>query len=499
MEGGYPTNGERRVWMAKSQQDAGGSVAALRSIGAKSCRGDRPSRWARREQGKASAGNMDEDVDMDKSVPARTVSVADDEDSAIEPCATRPRLVPRAAKGAPGTIRSVCVVGGGPSGLGCCRVLCEAGLDVTLIQESRGLGGKLCTKYVNGKDDPTLHFDMGVQLMKPAGPLKDVLGDAVAPWPAAGRFKAIKCEGNWEKWKIAGVSDIRTDGYCVGVPSMSSIGHHLAEQCKGLDIHVDRTAHVVGQRPSTRQWQVEWERGAPTGGQLRYRPELKDVPNEVGSGQFDAVVLAFEANKIVRGCKSGYKQTQPSATPFIQREARKAKTCQLWNLMVAFDVELPMPWDAANVEGHHAIAWVAVDSSKPQRARTPQCFMVFSTREWADWKKWTQREVERAFLDEFLWFLEEVLGQRPPKPSFVLSGRWGNSTEAVLTRDRPAGEFPLRATGFHHQPAEVVWDAASRMGATGDWTRGFSVSDAYAGGVELATALLAENDRVAGA
>ena len=32
----------------------------------------------------------------------------------------------------------VCVVGGGPSGLACCRSLCDAGIQVVLIQESRG-------------------------------------------------------------------------------------------------------------------------------------------------------------------------------------------------------------------------------------------------------------------------------------------------------------------------------------------------------------------------
>lgn len=39
----------------------------------------------------------------------------------------------------PGPSRSsVCVIGGGPSGLACCRTLCDAGLQVVLIQESRG-------------------------------------------------------------------------------------------------------------------------------------------------------------------------------------------------------------------------------------------------------------------------------------------------------------------------------------------------------------------------
>jgi len=410
----------------------------------------------------------------------------------LPPCA-KMRLSPRdAAPVGMGPIQSVCVVGGGPSGLACCRKLCDAGLKVTLVQESRGLGGKLCTKFVNGKDDPTLHFDMGVQLLQPAGPFREALAGVVKPWPLSGRFKRILCSGDWRHWQMVGSSDIPTEGLVVGVPSMSSVGRQLAEQCRGLVLHVDRTAHVRGQDPKTGMWEVEWKREAATGGQLRYRPELAHVPTEVGRGVFDAVVLAFEANKVVRGCKSGYKMTQPSATPEIRsRIARRAKTSQIWNLMVAFDSALSMPWDAASVEGHPSIAWVAVDSSKPERARAPQCFMVFSTKAWADWKQWGKREVESVFLEEFLVFLQRVLGFRPPQPSFVLSGRWGNNTDSVLTGDVPQGEFPMRTLGHHDSPASVVWDPAGRMGATGDWVRGFSVSDAYSAGVEIGEAILA--------
>jgi hypothetical protein len=332
---------------------------------------------------------------------------------------------------------------------------------------------------------------MGVQLLQPIPLLRAALEGVVEPWPSPGRFKQICCSGNWDKWQIDKVHDLATDGYVVGVPSMSAIGRHLAEQCKGLAIHIDRTAHVRGQDVHTGQWEVEWKREAATHGQLRYRPELANVPTQIDRDTFDAVVLAFEANKIVRGCKSGYKMVQPSATPMIRNQiAGRAKTSQIWNLMVAFSEELPMPWDAANIEGHRSLAWVAVDSSKPSRCRTPQCFMVFSTLEWANWKQWSQREVEHALLDEFLGFLQVVLRKRPPKPSFVLSGRWGNNTETVLTGDRPCGEFPMRALGHHEAPAAAVWDAKARMGATGDWTRGFSVNDAFTAGLEMATAVM---------
>lgn len=273
---------------------------------------------------------------------------------------------------------------------------------------------------------------------------------------------------------------------------MSAIGRHLAQKCKDLKIHIDRTAIVRGRDPDTGRWEVEWKREAATGGQVRYRPELAAGPTEVARADFDAVVLAFEANKLLRGCKSGYKMVQPSATPYLRKQLSggKTRTSQMWNLMVAFDVELPMPWDAAAIEGHRSLSWVAVDISKPQRARVPQCFQLFSTQAWADWTKWGKREVERELLVEFLGFLEVVLGRRPPKPCFVLSGRWGNNTEAVLTGVPPKGEFPMRALGHYEGRADVVWDEAMSMGATGDWVRGFSVSDAYSAGVELAEDIL---------
>jgi len=401
---------------------------------------------------------------------------------------------------APSNAPAVCVIGGGPSGLGCCRRLCDAGMRVTLIQESRGLGGKLCTKFVNGKDDPTLHFDMGVQLLRPAGALAEELQGVVAPWPRPGRYKELRCEGSWEKWRIKDVKDLPVTGLVVGTPSMSAIGRHLAERCPNLEVHVDRTAHVQGRRRTgLRQWSVQWSRAEANAGQLRYRPELAEGASEVSYRNFDAVVLAFEANKILQGCKSGYKMVPPSVTPALrQRLSGKTKTSQIWNLMVAFDRELPVPWDACHVLNHGSLAWLAVNSSKPQRERVPQCFMVFSTKEWASWKQWSKKEVERVLLQDFLALLAEALDSWPPEPCFVLSGRWGNNTEAVLSSVRPSGEFPMRSLGHFEGATAPLWDREDRMGATGDWARGFSVSDAYSAGVELAEAMLLDFDKLKG-
>merc|ERR1711988_618327 len=91
-----------------------------------------------------------------------------------------------------------------------------------------------------------------------------------------------------------------TDGLVVGVPSMSAVGHQLLAACgKDLELHTDRTARVAGSKGE--QWHVRWSRGRGNAGQIRTRPELAKPEAEQGA-DFDSVVLAYEANKVQKGC-----------------------------------------------------------------------------------------------------------------------------------------------------------------------------------------------------
>ena len=77
-------------------------------------------------------------------------------------------------------------------------------------------------------------------------------------------------------------------------------------------------------------------------------------------------------------------------TPALRPKLSGTKTSQIWNLMVAFDRELPMPWDAAVIKGHGSLAWVAVDSSKPERALLFRSFQTSTD---------LRRSQERQFLN----------------------------------------------------------------------------------------------------
>mmetsp|Transcript_54446 Transcript_54446/g.74420 ORF Transcript_54446/g.74420 Transcript_54446/m.74420 type:complete len:731 (-) Transcript_54446:238-2430(-) len=401
------------------------------------------------------------------------------------------------------TSSSVCVVGGGPAGLACCATLRQAGVRVCLVQESRGVGGKLCTKYAGkgGKKDPTLHFDMGVQMFKPHGEMVEAVKEVVAPWPAPGRFVELAAPPT----ASAGIHITRrlpTEGLVVGVPTMSRVGRHLLERVQGIDgakeameIHLDRTAVVHG-KTTQGEWLVRWGQGRANNSQLRTRPELQQRAAQE-QGAFDAVILAFEANKIKKGCGSGYKQVGSSSTPRITRALREVRTGQVWNLMLAFASPVgPLDWDAAVIVGNPTVAWMANDSSKPGRAVQPECWMAFSTIAWASKKRWSKREVEQQLREAVCGLLKRATGGRKlPRVVFTEAGRWGNSTLTCTNGVTSKAEFPARCLLLSEEkkepaPPESVWDRNEQMGACGDWAAGFSVSDAYASGVTLANEIL---------
>ena len=174
----------------------------------------------------------------------------------------------------------VCVVGGGPAGLGCCKRLCEhPGFLVTMVVEGRGIGGRMCTKYPNGRDDPSLAFDFGVQRIQLRGNLLADLEacaleagtDLVAAWPAPGKLSRLTFTADGS----ATAQPQASAGSVVGYPSFGVLGRALVTSCETLEVHGDRTARVTRRDPRTGRWCVEWGRAAPTGGQARTREDLR--------------------------------------------------------------------------------------------------------------------------------------------------------------------------------------------------------------------------------
>lgn len=376
-------------------------------------------------------------------------------------------------------IRSVCIIGGGPAGIACGLSLVDAGLKVTLIQEARGLGGRACTRMPRGRDNP-IQFDFGVQMMRLRGPLLQKLKklNLIEQWPKdPTRLRRFTFNFN-----IDFSSSVIQGDFYVGVPRMSVAFRTLAESGgPNLKIILDQSAEVTGRIAN--QVQVAWKRSSANRGQSIVRQDLKDGGTRRSDGMFDAVVLAFEALKIVRGCKSGYKKAMPSATPYLRKAAQKIQHHQIRVLMIAFAKPLNVNFDGAEIQSHSTIRWIANNSSKPNRPSGPQCWVVHSTSDfgWNCERNHIHRnEVQRILKREFLIILQRIGVKHIPHVVFTQHARWGACTSTVLDGSR-----------------ECVWDERNRTGGCGDWCKMSSsddlysrVCDAYESGLAMASKII---------
>lgn len=385
-------------------------------------------------------------------------------------------------------IETVCIIGGGPAGIACGVTLAEAGIKVTLIQEARGLGGRACTRMPLGRENP-IQFDFGVQMLRLRGPMLEKMLDLglVKKWGDSNRLRRFTFANRGAELKT---SQLEGDFY-VGIPRMSIAFRKLAESAgPNLKVILDRSAEVTSR--SVGQTQVMWKRSSANRGQAVVRKNLNDGETRDQFGMFDSVVLAFEALKIVRGCKSGYKKARPSATPYLRKEAQKIRHHQIRVLMIAFEKPIDVRFDGAEIKGHQNIRWIANNSSKPDRPRGPECWVVHSTVQYGvhcERKRIHKKEVERTLKNDFFDILKRTAGARRisiPKVRFTQIARWGACTTTVLDGTR-----------------ECVWDPPNRMGGCGDWCKAKDINDlygrvcdAYESGIAMGNKIIEHNGKL---
>lgn len=169
----------------------------------------------------------------------------------------------------------VAVIGAGPAGLAAAAALARAGRRVTVLEKSRGIGGRLATRRTRAG----LDFDHGAPAV-PGRPL------AFAAW-LDGAISA-GCGATWA-------------GGVVGLPGMSGLMRPLAE---GLDIRF--STEVTAIRPDAGGWLVAC-------GEEQER--------------FAAVVCTAPAPQTARLC---------AAIPAIAEAAAAARMAPCWALMAAW-------------------------------------------------------------------------------------------------------------------------------------------------------------------
>lgn len=363
----------------------------------------------------------------------------------MPPRSPAPAPRPRRAR-TPSTPRHFAVVGAGLAGIACARTLVQAGHQVTVFEKSDQVGGRTASC-------DTLHgsFDAGAQYFtvrdeRFAQALATVPG-VCRPW-SANTVRVLDAAG-----RVASASQPPREAHWVACPGMDGLARAWAEplQQAGL-LHTD--ARVVC---------IERDRLQPTGWQVS--TENAKGEQQVLAG-FDAVLLAQPAP-----AARALLVSSDLHTPLVDAMG-DVTMAPCWSLMLAFPqavrpglTTLGPQWNAAR-STHHRIAWLARESSKPQRTSLER-WTVHASPEWSEEHlEDSATRVQAKLLKAF----SEVTGIRAT-PGHVQVRRWRYAQTA-----QPLGHSHL-------------WDADAGLGACGDWCLGHRLEDAFTSGLELALAV----------
>jgi photolyase PhrII len=338
----------------------------------------------------------------------------------------------------------VAVIGAGISGAACARTLAEHGIEVVVLEKSRGPGGRMSTRRGEAGE-----FDHGAQYFT----ARDArFAQRVASWCADGvvaewraRFAAV---GPF------GASPVEAPSRFVAVPKMSV----LCDWLLGFDrIRLSTGATVRTVERAGDGWRVSGT--ASDGTACDY-------------GEFDLVLSTAPAQQTAA--------LFAACAPKLSLSASRVAMRPTWALMWASLARVDLPFDHAEIrEGvqgvGNALAWVSRVSSKPGRARDGvDRWTVLARPEWSvDHLERSPEEMARTLQDAFA-ALGAALGVFVPPPAHAAAHRWRYALAAS-----EGGEGS-------------VFDRELGLGCAGDWLRGTRVEDAYLAGVSLAGRALCE-------
>lgn len=304
----------------------------------------------------------------------------------------------------------VAIIGAGIAGLACARRLRDAGLEATLFDKSRGVGGRLATRRAD-PGNPEVAFDHGATHFTARS---EGFTRLVAAWGKAGLAA---------RWPAAGAHS------WVGTPTMTAPLKALADD---LDVRLSRP--VTALTKSRAGWTLH--------------SEAKRL------GKYDAAVIAIPA-----------EQAAPLLSLHDFEMARAAMAVRYnpcWTAMFAFDERIEELPDF--LRGAGSLVTAARDSAKPGRAPGER---------WVVQADWTWSEAHLAcdgasVAPALLAELGKIAGRELPTPSHIAAHRWlfsQPSGQDLKLLWNPAIGLGACGDWLYHGFAEYAWLSGHVLGA----------------------------------
>lgn len=269
------------------------------------------------------------------------------------------------------TDKKVAVVGGGLAGVTAARELSKAGTAVTVFEKSRGLGGRLATRRMDGgfsADHGAQYFTARTQEFQAY--LNEAIGQGAV--------------GNWTP-EPGGEAASQT--WFVGAPAMNSF---LKTEPLGFDLKVGTHVAAVA--------------ATETGVELTMM--------DGGKQGFDQAIITAPAPQA--------EAMLVSAHPDMAAALAAVEIAPNWTLMLVFEQEID-PGFTVWREDHPVLGWVARNSSKPGRDFNGDSWTVQANADWST--EFLELEKEDAAVRLFDAF-QALVGRELPPLRIQTAHRW---------------------------------------------------------------------------
>lgn len=307
--------------------------------------------------------------------------------------------------------QKIAIIGAGIAGLACARRLSDAGLKLVVFDKGRNAGGRTATRRVTGG----IQLDHGAQYFTARSPeFSSVLGSMLTYGAAA----------LWD--------DGSEKPHFVGIPGMDALARYL-----GRDLEIHQSTEVVAVRQARNGWAI-------------------DIGAE--KHQFNMVVITIPAPQIINLLgQSGVFADELEGVGF--------DPCL--TLMAALEPLSAHPFVTC-ADMDDTLAWIAEDSSKPDRG-TEACWVAQASPSWS--AKYLNSD-SAAIAAMMLPMLCDRLGITNAKVRYATAHRWRYAKVS-----EPLGKSFIR-------------DASGTLYAGGDWCLGSRLEAAWSSGDSIARDIL---------
>ncbi|MFN3166459.1 MAG: NAD(P)/FAD-dependent oxidoreductase [Phycisphaeraceae bacterium] len=327
---------------------------------------------------------------------------------------------------------NVAIIGAGMAGASAGQALAKQGASVAIFDKGRGPGGRCATRRHDA-----YCFDHGAQYFTARDPRfrKQVAAwaksGAAAHWrPRIGQLSASQFE------------PIRRRDLWVGTPGMAGLSRAMLD---GLDVRFDAQIRTIER--AEERWAVV------------------EASGETHIG-FDQLLVTAPAPQVGPLLGDHFSAATDAAN--------NATMLPCWTLMLAFDKQIELPFDAAKVVSKGPISWLARNSSKPGRSDSGMdCWVVQADHAWSrDHAELSRQQATGSLLSDFATICE-ACGVPVAGPSHTAAHRW---RYALATPDTTHGG---------------VLNADTGLAVAGDWLSGGRIESAWLSGLLAAERLIA--------